>query len=250
MRYPGHADIGDPSPKLPAAVAEQIEPLLIRAVANLRTEEKESKQEEGLSDFAAAVFRLMGPRRLKEMPNRVESLRRELDEDAQLALDYAHWCYKLATRGGRMLFLSQEKVERRLRDESETIETEWWKRQADLKSPLSVDLVVADRARETSEPPKPGLFPRDRRTPDTATSRRIEVFKRKIEEESNREVLQGDIPTAAGYRDPTQFQRYQREKRVTPTARAAFDRVLRSNTTEFWLAVERNRQRFDKEPKP
>jgi hypothetical protein len=53
---------------------------------------------------------------------------------------------------------------------------------------------------------------------------KVDAFITKVKESTQRKVYRKDIWTVAGYKDPTQFQRFQRNSRVTASANANFER--------------------------
>jgi hypothetical protein len=62
--------------------------------------------------------------------------------------------------------------------------------------------------------------------------KRIEKFRIKVWEKTGQKVRQQDIWHAANYENREEFQRFQRGK-GTPTAKQAFDRILKMGAEEF-----------------
>jgi hypothetical protein len=79
----------------------------------------------------------------------------------------------------------------------------------------------------------------------TATDRRAAVdnFIAKLAD-AGRKITRKDIWTVAGYKNPTEFERFQRaDRRTTESAIANFNRVLRMKPEEFLRAIQKKTQK-------
>jgi hypothetical protein len=90
--------------------------------------------------------------------------------------------------------------------------------------------------------PLASFKPRDWRVKDTPTARRIEQFRRRIEEEGGEEVRAADMVAFMRYKDPTMLQRVSREaENVSDTARENVESMLKCpSAKEFWRVVKLN----------
>jgi hypothetical protein len=202
--------------------------MIPRAVVQLREAQNPGVQRRVLSEMAVEILGILLPRRLQENHADVDSLREAVKTDTDTAMACAHYVYKLAGFG-RMLWLWHDEIDQCLwkADDARQLETTWWQKQAGKPVP--------------SGPP-----PRDRRTPDTDTARRIEEFRARMEEAGQRKVLVADLVAYCGYTDPTQFQRVQREDpKASDEAKDTVERMLKETDPEkFWQVVETNRKKF------
>lgn len=72
---------------------------------------------------------------------------------------------------------------------------------------------------------------------------RVDAFIAKLRN-AGYKVTRTDIWQAAGYEDPTEFERFQRrDSRTTASAKASFNRVLDMNTEDFMHVVEIKRSK-------
>jgi len=63
---------------------------------------------------------------------------------------------------------------------------------------------------------------------------KIEAFLDRVNQEAGERITKSDIWRVAGYKGPTEFQRYQRnDARTTVSAKSRFDALLTVNPTEF-----------------
>jgi hypothetical protein len=61
---------------------------------------------------------------------------------------------------------------------------------------------------------------------------------------TGRKITRKDIWTAAGYQNPTEFERFQRDsERTTSAARASFERVLSLTPKEFVALLDKLQKR-------
>ncbi len=195
-----------------------------------------------MSDDAAKIFRILSRGRLEEGYADAELLRQALNRDAEVAhLDCIHWAFKLA-HSNRMPYTWHHGIERRLEDEVEAVITDWWVGQAGSRPD-----VRPHNAPPTTQTTDPHSFRPRYGVRDTPKSRQIEEFRRRIEA-SGRPVQVSDMMTFCGYKDPTMFQRVQREaSNASDLARSSVERMLRcSSADEFWRIVEANRKNRDR----
>jgi hypothetical protein len=76
---------------------------------------------------------------------------------------------------------------------------------------------------------------------------RVEEFLRLVLKETDQRVTKKDIALVAGYKDPTEFGRYQREDdRTTASAKNNFDRVLNMDPVEFVRQLEGRKRKTNK----
>jgi hypothetical protein len=62
---------------------------------------------------------------------------------------------------------------------------------------------------------------------------RVDAFIERVLAETQRQITRKDIWRVAGYEDATQFQRFERDNRVTHGSRRKFDGILRLSPSEF-----------------
>jgi hypothetical protein len=227
MNYPeSYREIEDPSPRLPAELARQIALTIPRTVVRLRKEDNETGRLTVLANAAVEIFEVLAPRRSEETYADVESLRRALKEDADIALAFVHYIYKSAgPEYGRMLWLWHAEIQKRLHfsEKRSSIETEWWERHAD-----------ANPASPVVSPPVPTKAPR------TPTASRIEKFIDDVYQATGVKIDKMDIWLAAGYHSDKEFRLFQAEKKVAPAQK--FNRVLRKTPEEFIRNLKVNRE--------
>lgn len=87
----------------------------------------------------------------------------------------------------------------------------------------------------------------DERDPQISTSplsnrQRIEAFINRIFETKDQRITRTDIWVLAGYKEATQFERFQREAKVSKASKANFDRVLNMSPEEFIERLDRKRK--------
>jgi hypothetical protein len=70
----------------------------------------------------------------------------------------------------------------------------------------------------------------------------IDAFILKVEKATGRDIKRTDIWTVAGYKDRTEFERFQRNERVTETASDNFTRVLNLEPKEFIETLDKKRK--------
>jgi len=81
--------------------------------------------------------------------------------------------------------------------------------------------------------------PADSAKSANATRQKIDAFIEKMRE-SGHKITRTDIWRVAGYDDPTEFERFQREdQRATPGSRTRFDRVLNLSPEDFIQRLEK-----------
>jgi hypothetical protein len=214
MKYPNHfSEIEDPSPRVLPEIAQQIAPIIPQTVVHLL---KDRGKAEVLVNASLEVFAILASRRLGESHADIESLRRALDEDADTALRYAHFIYKVAGLGC-MLWLWHRETEQRLRlsEKREAIEIEWFERQSD-DNPTS----------PAAPPPIPTKAPR------TPTAARIEKFMSDVYEATGVKIDKTDIWLVAGYHSDREFRAFQLEQ-ARDAIKHKFNRVLRMEPGEF-----------------
>jgi hypothetical protein len=229
MKYPKNDDeIEDPSPRLPAELARQIAPIILRTVVLVR--KSHGGDVAVLANAADEINDLLIPRRLRETHDNIESLRRALDEDADTALAYAHYIYKTAgPEYGRMLLVWHRKIAERLRssEKRSAVETEWWERQAD-----------ANPASPVTAPPVPTRAPR------TPTALRIDEFIHGVYQAKKVKIYKTDIWLEAGYHSDREFRSFQAEQKLPSGIVAKFNSVLRITPKEFIRNRARNREAY------
>jgi hypothetical protein len=234
IRYPESDQITDPTPKLPASVAADIQNVIIQAVARWRTSNEitEERQIGSWAKDAVLIFNLLAIGRLEESYPNVDALREVLNRDAEMAMDCVHWIYKLSFRGRMALYYGHRQIERRLGDEAETIVTKWWVRKAHA-------------APDSTPPAPPSEVNTDAEdSPATENARLVQEFMLRIYKVKERRVRKVDISNAAGYSDPTMLRWFEGEHpRLTGAARENFSRVLNYTAEEFWRCVDEYRSR-------
>jgi hypothetical protein len=238
VRYPDYDEITDPTPKLPAGVAADIQAVITQAVARWRTSNETNQERliESWGQDAVLIFKLLAKGRLEQNYPDVDALRKVLCQDAEMALaDCIHWIYKLAFRGRMAIYYGHQQIEQRLDSEVEAIITEWW--------------VAKARAAPGSEPAAPPVESSTAAEEPSMTenARRVKEFMLRIYKVTERRVRKIDISNAAGYGDRTMLQWFEREDpRLTQTARENFERVLTYPAAEFWRCVDQYRRRQPK----
>jgi len=70
----------------------------------------------------------------------------------------------------------------------------------------------------------------------------VDAFIARIREKTGREITRKDIYTAAGYKDRTQFERFQSGKRCTNAAKENFIRVMNLDPTGFFRELEKKKR--------
>lgn len=72
---------------------------------------------------------------------------------------------------------------------------------------------------------------------------RVEAFLRRLAEISPRRITRADLWRAAGYRDPTEFKRWQRGAPVSPGCSARFNRLLATDPRQFLASLQADPRR-------
>ena len=71
---------------------------------------------------------------------------------------------------------------------------------------------------------------------------RIDAFIERVRLCTGRRIARADIWRVAGYKDATQFERFQRARRVSLASAANFTRVLQMEPADFLRRMESLRQ--------
>jgi len=83
-----------------------------------------------------------------------------------------------------------------------------------------------------------------RASAEAKNKRLVEDFIAAVRSKTSRKITKKDIWTVAGYRDATEFSRFQRnDTRTTPTATGNFNRVLNYRPEEFIGMLERKSEK-------
>jgi hypothetical protein len=269
VQNPDHYGVVDPRVDLPSEVVPQVQQLIVSAVVDYRTTQKE----EQILDAATSIFKLLRGERLHEIYATPESIQDSLKRNAALALKCALWIYKEAG-GGRVpsagtiewvsttaIFEFRETIARKLSELVNADVTEWWRGRLNpsaetqhAQSAAACAVQPHTAAPLAPTPHQADYRPRERRATDTPTARLVEQFRRRIEAEDKgkREVLPDDMSAFMGYADVSSLQRVCREAKNASTASIKnVERMLECpSADEFWKVVEQNRRNLDKKHKP
>jgi hypothetical protein len=269
VQDPDHYGVVDPRVDLPAEIVPRVQQLIVRAVVDYRTTQKQ----EQILDGVTSIFKLLRGERLQETYATRESIQDSLKRDAALALKCALWIYKEAG-GGRVpsagtiewvsttaIFEFRETVARKLSELVNAGVTEWWRARlnpsAETQHPQSAAACAVQPRTAAPLAPTPhhaDYRPRERRATDTPTARLVEQFRRRIEAEDKckREVLPDDMSAFMGYADVSSLQRVCREGKNA--SKASITNVKRmvecSSADEFWKVVKLNREKLKNRRQP
>jgi hypothetical protein len=264
--YPTEQDILDFFAKLPEEVQDEFE-LLEKAHGNYRRVFQqfpgdERKRIERLCEIAGTVFKTQASKRLRAHSGTFEDFQRAVGldgGDAERGFWYAHRLYNLAERG-RMLAIWARQIQSYLWERIEEAENMWytpylvpvgWKAffgaeagvASDEMAPSSVPLSAVPPSASGSTTPqqsKPetagGLAPASLWDGEDASGNKAIVndFICTCFRETGVKVTRTMIWRAAGYRNRTEFERWQASHpKATPTANQNFRRLLSMAPTEF-----------------
>jgi hypothetical protein len=112
-----------------------------------------------------------------------------------------------------------------------------YKKAKQLKQPGATEAPVQPTRAASEQPPIDGVS-------GNSAGRRAAIngFISKVAEETGRRITRKDIWTVAGYRNRTEFERFQRgDKRTTRSAASNFQRVLRMKPQDFIRSLDKKK---------
>jgi hypothetical protein len=231
--FPDSNEISDPSPELPQEIAHQIKAEITRTVAYLRaTEDSELQRIERFGNTALRIFTLLN--RPTQAHADVEALRQALRAAAVAAVSTVHFIFRQSGLGS-VPFDWHDKLDLRLRHETDRIETEWWIHQAEGNpiQPMS---------------PPPVLT----RAPRTETALKVEAYLDKVYRDTDVKVDKTDFwlrpvkpDGTSRYSSDTEFRAFQREDPTLSRAVAnTFNSTFKMPSEKFIEGRDSRRQKL------